>query len=298
MPFVITPQSPLLFIRPDNVETCALELPPTMHSAQTLHAVDDSIERMHYSQAFQKIKQQLTAKEATKVVLSRRLHIDGLNNNDAQLLFLRACYYRPNSFVALWNTPQTGQWLVATPEPLLEVMHHQCSTVALAGTLPWIEGKAAIWNNKNKEEQAIVARYINEQLKAVATDINASATYTLHSGNIQHLCTDFTFSLRHINDLTKVLQKLHPTPAVCGLPCKQAKEFILQVESSPRQYYAGFSGPLNLCNETHLFVSLRCMQFTLDTATLYAGGGIMPESIETDEWEETQRKMYTIKSIL
>ena len=92
--------------------------------------------------------------------------------------------------------------------------------------------------------------------------------------------------------------RLHPTPAVCGLPREEARQAILHDEPSPRRYYAGFSGPLHLQGETHLYVSLRCMEFTPHTATLYAGGGLMPESQETDEWEETRRKMQTMWQLL
>lgn len=55
-------------------------------------------------------------------------------------------------------------------------------------------------------------------------------------------------------------------------------------------YYAGFSGPYLLEEQTMLYVSLRCMQLNANMATLYAGGGIMPESKENEEWEETVRK--------
>ena len=298
MPFTISSESPLLFIQPDKVEVCPLVLPSTKRTQHAQMHTNEAAERANYTQAFNKVKHKLNGHLLQKVVLSRRLNIEQLQGNDAEQLFLRACHYRPNSFVALWNTPQTGQWLVATPEPLLEMHHHQCSTVALAGTLPWVEGEAPHWNHKNKEEQAIVARYIKQQLANVATNIHTSATYTLHTGNIQHLCTDFTFNLYNASDLPAVLQQLHPTPAVCGLPCDEAKAAIKEAEHSPRLYYAGFSGPIHLYNETHLFVSLRCMHFTSHSATLYAGGGIMPESLEKEEWEETQRKMETIKSIL
>lgn len=298
MPFVITAETPLLFIHPDCVEVCPIKLPHPIRQQQEFYCTNENTERERYTCAFDKVKQQLIHGNVKKVVLSRRLHIKNLPNNDAEQLFLRACHYRPNSFVAMWHTPQTGYWLVATPEPLLEIQHHQCSTVALAGTLPWAEGETPFWNHKNKEEQAIVARYIHQQLNKVATNVSYSPTYTLRTGNIQHLCTDFTFSINQATDILNTLQQLHPTPAVCGLPCDIALNTLLKAEASPRNYYAGFSGPIHLNNETHLFVSLRCMQFTAHTATLYAGGGIMPESIEEEEWIETQRKMETMKSIL
>lgn len=297
-PFAPTIASPLLFIAPAEVSRFELKQPKFSTHNSPRPNTDESKERLHYTKAFQAIQQQLSNGLLQKVVLSRRLHLTELTLDDAETLFFRACHYRSNNYVAYWSTPQTGQWLVATPEPLLEVSHHQYSTVALAGTLPWTEGEAPKWNDKNREEQAIVARYIKSQLEACATEVKASNTYTFHTGNIQHLRTDFTFTLHNDSEIPNVLHRLHPTPAVCGLPRDAALQTILKAEQSPRQYYAGFSGPLLLNGDTHLYVTLRCMQFSANKATLYAGGGIMPESIEDEEWEETKRKLETMISIL
>lgn len=154
------------------------------------------------------------------------------------------------------------------------------------------------WNNKNKQEQAIVADFIKEELHPFVSHMNISPTHTLQSGNIQHLCTNFSFSLRNDADVRTVISHLHPTPAVCGMPRQQALQKILEIEPEPRTYYAGFSGPFFLKGETSLYVTLRCMHFTSEQTTLYAGGGIMPESKEQEEWEETIRKMQTMLQLL
>ena len=46
----------------------------------------------------------------------------------------------------------------------------------------------------------------------------------------------------HIGDL---LQELHPTPAVCGLPKEEAFRFIPDNEGYDRSYYSGFTGWLD-----------------------------------------------------
>lgn len=310
-PFVVTENTPILFVEPDSVEKCPLVW-PVKHLR--VHLEDDSAQQRNgYTQAFAAAHKRLVEGELQKMVLSRRLNVkrsatSANGEADAADLpaiweaghkyFLKACHYRPNSFVAFWWTRKSGAWLVATPEPLLEKRRYEWDTVALAGTLPWQEGVDPQWNDKNIEEQAIVSRFVEAQLQGVATTVEKSATYSLHTGNIQHLCTDFRFGLNDMADVRRLLVKLHPTPAVCGLPRAEAMQAILQDETTPRKYYAGFSGPLLLRSETRLYVSLRCMNFTGQTATLYAGGGIMPESRENEEWEETQRKLQTMWQLL
>lgn len=307
MPFVATPDTPVLFIVPDRLERLPLPA-PTLGPARTGHT-DEEAQRLAYRRAFAAAHSRLLQGELQKMVLSRRLHVDLPSDPEAtatdkqqpQLLcakgfdlFLKACHYRPNSFVSFWWTRHTGAWLAATPEPLLEKRHHGFGTIALAGTLPWQSGVAPLWDDKNREEQAIVARFIAQQLQGVATDVCQSETYSLRSGNIQHLCTDFSFGLPSANSVRQLLCRLHPTPAVCGLPRNEALQAILHDETEPRRYYAGFSGPLMLGGDTSLYVSLRCMEFNLTQATLYAGGGLMPESTEQDEWDETGRKLQTM----
>lgn len=237
-------------------------------------------------------------KAIKKLVLSRRLNCKLSSTLDAEKLFLRACTLRPNNFVALWHTPVSGTWLVATPEPLLERTNSVWHTVALAGTLPWNDNIDVLWDNKNKEEQVLVKDFIAATLKPVTEDMDISPTYSLRSGNIQHLCNDITFTLKDNVNLCQVLQTLHPTPAVCGLPREKSKSAILEIEPTSRFYYAGFSGPYLLKEQTMLYVSLRCMQLNANMATLYAGGGIMPESKENEEWEETVRKMATMRQLI
>jgi isochorismate synthase len=57
-------------------------------------------------------------------------------------------------------------------------------------------------------------------------------------------------------------------------------------------------GPLNLSSVTHLYVSLRCMQITNSLYRLYAGGGLLKDSVEEQEWMETEAKMETMRRVL
>ncbi len=295
-PFCADAHTPIVWIEPDTMSQAEVPLPHSFHASS--FANNETEVRREYAQSFQALHHMLSCGRLEKVVLARQLHCTGVSAADVEQLFFRACLCRPNSYVALWHTPQTGTWLVATPEPLLEYTHHRWHTVALAGTLPYIEGETAVWNDKNREEQAIVARFIHHELSAVTSEIACSEAYTLPSGNIQHLCTDFSFQLPSSHHVLRILQHLHPTPAVCGFPREEAMQAILKYEVASRQYYAGFSGPLLLQGETHLYVSLRCMSLTPTSATLYAGGGIMPDSQEREEWDETVRKMQTMKQLL
>ena len=110
--------------------------------------------------------------------------------------------------------------------------------------------------------------------------------------------SDFTFTLsdnRHLGDL---IACLHPTPTVCGLPKREAFQFIIHNEHRPRRYYSGFMGWLNPAGDTHLYVSLRCMNIADGSCRLYAGGGLLRDSVMEQEWQETEAKLETMRRLI
>ena len=98
--------------------------------------------------------------------------------------------------------------------------------------------------------------------------------------------------------LGKLLKRLHPTPAVCGLPKEETYRFIRKNEGYDRSYYSGFIGWLNPDEKSNLYVNLRCMNILSDAFVLYAGGGILASSETESEWLETEAKMQTMMHLI
>ena len=158
-PFQINPQTPLLFLRPQSVERIPLKALP-QDEVQYAFTNDEAAEREEYAKSFAVVERALRDRQARKVVLSRRmqLHLEGDAPIDARALMAKACRLYPRNFVAVWHTPQSGTWLVATPECLLEqVTPTLWRTMALAGTMSWEAGapmgRHAYWSPKDKAEQ-------------------------------------------------------------------------------------------------------------------------------------------------
>ena len=317
-PFQIAPQHPILLIRPDRVLTFAdatrCSLPegwqfapsePSVGTEQTggLHAPGS--DREAYGQDFRCFHARLADDHFRKLVLSRCAEQPADGQTDVLALFQSACLLYPRLFVALAYTPVSGLWLTATPEILLEGEAGRWRTIALAGTMRLEgqqllgEGEEVCWSTKNIQEQRYVATYITECLEHVSADVSEEGPRTVRAANLVHLRSDFNFTLYDNVRVGDVLQLLHPTPAVCGLPKEEAFRFILGHEHTPRLYYSGFQGPLGIQpSATHLYVSLRCMQITPRAFRLYAGGGLLKDSTEEQEWQETEAKLETMRQCL
>lgn len=246
----------------------------------------------------------LKANSYKKVVLSRKEDVS-IQNFKFLESFKKMLVNYTNAFVYCWFHPKVGLWLGATPETLLKVEKHTFSTMALASTQVFDKSKHVIsdasnclnvkWKSKEIAEQQYVTDFILEQLD---TAVKVSEPYTTKAGNLLHLCTDISGKLSKQLTLKIIVNLLHPTPAVCGVPKNKAQEFILQNENYNRQYYTGFLGELNLNNTTNLFVNLRCMQVFEKGICIYVGGGITKDSNPESEWRETVEKSKTIQRVL
>lgn len=310
-PFCISESCPVLLIRPDLTETMEA---PDCRQTQTSYAPPrhtDEDERNIYATDFAAFHESLQKGEFEKLVLARSSRVECTTPTQPEELFMRACRLYPRMFVALVSTPQGGTWLMATPEILLSGDAPIFSTMALAGTMRLDDSQLGFdtpgsaqcdtpieWDDKNTREQAYVASYIRDRIGRFAYNISSKGPYTARAGRLVHLRTDFTFTLDDMNILGDVIDSLHPTPAVCGIPKDEARDFIMSNESAGRSYYSGFSGPLQPDGATRLFVSLRCMSICDNGYRLYAGGGLLRESDEQHEWEETECKMDTMRCVI
>ncbi len=237
----------------------------------------------------------LNQENALKVVLSRKEEVN-VENMDIIDVFLKLLNQYTNAFVYMWYHPKIGLWMGASPETLLSVKYKKFKTMALAGTKSFKGSLNVSWGEKEKEEQQIVTDYIINQL--VNFDISVSIPFTKKAGSLIHICTEIEGELINKNQLEDIINKLHPTPAVCGLPKNIAKNFIIENEDYNREFYTGYLGELNINAQSHLFVNLRCMQINKQNASLYIGGGITLESNPENEWVETVIKSEVMKRVL
>ncbi len=294
-PFDPSASLPILVIRPDIIshEPVWDEICDMPQTASPSVANDP---RADYHIDFSNFHALLQNGEFSKLVLSRSIFIPADSAVRPVDLYRRACEYYPRMMICLVSTPQSGMWLIATPEILLSGSGISWKTVALAGTMPFSDDVR--WSDKNIQEQRYVATYIIEKLEMFSHAIHETGPRTIRAGHLAHLRSDFDFAFLHPQMLGDLIQMLHPTPAVCGLPKHKALQFILHNEHHDRNYYSGFIGPLQVGEATHLFVTLRCMQLFTNGYRLYAGGGILVDSQEEQEWQETEIKLDTMRRVI
>ena len=281
-----------IHLKAENLEVCTSEeLKSSFFEVENFpeNNVEMNIPRHEeYLQKLEKAIEIIKQNNLQKLVISRPIakEISSINLEETYQLL---CKKHQNTLCYLLITDEEI-WIGATPEILgkFNKKTHEFFTMSLAGTLPVDEE----WSEKEIEEQKPVTHYISEILKKYAVEIAQSETYNHISGNIKHLRTDFTAKIDD-NKLEELIEELHPTPAICGIPKEFCKEKIIEIEQYNREFYAGYI-KIETEEEIYYFVNLRCAKIYKNQVIAFAGGGITALSSPEKEWRETELKSQAI----
>jgi isochorismate synthase len=308
--------SPAVLIRKDVAFVETFEPRHRKHQNPIPQKWDRDSDKGFYLELINKAIDKIDSGSIKKVVLSRSIEME--TSKTPLVMFKELLNQYLSAFCYIWFHPKIGLWLGATPEIFLETENNTFKTMSLAGTQLYREGETPIWKEKELEEQGMVTQFIRDALKDKVSSLKVSEAMSTRAGNLWHIKTSVSGNMNS-SGLQEIIDVLHPTPAVCGLPKNTAAKFISDNENYERQFYTGFLGELNfkedisrapsrrnqensvyrtIKNRTSLFVNLRCMQLLENTVRVYVGGGITSRSVPEKEWQETEDKSSTMLNIV
>lgn len=250
--------------------------------------------KSEYTMAVDRITEGIHNSKLKKVVYSRVIK-RALKQSKRFSYFERLMQTYPQAFVYYFEDENLGSWVGATPEILLRRIESHCFVMSLAGTKKTNEHRA--WTEKEEIEQTLVTDFILEGINGLAIgEVEVDGPYVHQAGPVEHLRTDITFNIDSQREV-QLIQQLHPTPAVCGLPRNMAKQAYEAMEIHRRELYTGYIGVFDE-QQTHCYVNLRCAKLIDDELFAYVGGGITDESVPELEWIETENKSKTLFDLL
>lgn len=256
----------------------------------------------------QRVRQALLAIDSgvlSKVVLARRkeLYAQGQFCLENALEKLSDNY--PGCTVFAIDNGRTS-FLGATPESLSRVRNGRLDLICLAGS--GARGKIQeedfrlqnelLESPKERYEHAAVVTTVTAALKDLCRELDWDDTpAVLKLKNVQHLLTSVTGYLHPQNSILDVVRRLHPTPAVAGVPTDRALEFIRETEVD-RGWYAAPVGWMDHTGSGEFAVAIRSAFLNGDRATLFAGCGIVQGSDAEQEFRETEMKFQPLVEAL
>jgi menaquinone-specific isochorismate synthase len=236
-----------------------------------------------------------------KVVLATTVAADLAENVDAIDLLERLRRTYPECYRFLVSFGEDASFFGAPPERLVRLEGRRATTEALAGSVARgetpVEDEALatslLESEKLQFEQGVVLDAICDQL-APFGDVDRGEQGVRKLATIQHLHTPVTAHLDDAEHVLTLVEALHPTPAVGGLPPDLAADAIRETEPFERGWYAAPIGWFDASGDGEFAVGIRSAVAEGDRVTLFAGNGIVADSDPAAEWDEVQLKFRPI----
>jgi isochorismate synthase len=263
-----------------------------------------------YAAAVERVTGRIRRGGLRKVVLARSLLVDAERELDPKQLLWRLRAVDPDCYA--FATPRAedtrGLLVGATPELLVRRSGRVIEATPLAGSAqrfgdPVRDRASAdhlFRSEKDREEHAVVVEDVAHVLGSFCDDLRyPKEPELLGTANVWHLATPFRGRLHPASTpVLELVAALHPTPAVCGTPREAACETLGQLEPIDRGGYAGPVGWVDANGDGEWAIALRCAEITGKTARLFAGAGIVADSVPEAEVDETERKFRALLDAL
>lgn len=295
--------------------------PAAVESAKTNQS--STLSDAQWTGAVELATQALKQNRAIKVVLARDSYLS------SSLTLGAALEHLATRFATTWTFSVDGM-IGASPEMLLQLREREVFSRVLAGTArrranmdqgeleqlaDWLRGSP-----KNSREHQLAAASAVKALTPITEQLRVSEPFALTLPNVIHLATDIYGQVAGDTGALALVEALHPTAAVCGTPTAAAAQLIGELEGMDRERYAGPVGWVDWRGEGQWCIALRSGQVLsptaqpagtqggpagypmgnqpVDAVRIFAGAGIMPDSVAADELAETNAKMAPMRAAL
>ena len=264
------------------------------------------INRPAWIDAVRDVAAEVRAGQYEKAVLASMLELEASEPIDPGLALARLRDDYPDCHLFSYRSG-AAIFLGASPEQLVGLREGVVTALGLAGSArrgqtpeeDEAAGAALLHSAKDRIEHEIVVRALREGLAEFANDLRApNQPELLRLHNIQHLATEVTARAHPGVDIFDLVQRLHPTPAVCGWPTPAARAVIVRHERFDRGWYAGPIGWIDGDGDGEFAVGLRSALVRGARAWLFAGAGIMGDSDPSGELAEIELKFRPLTSAL
>ena len=258
----------------------------------------DEADRDTWARQVSEIRERIQEGDFDKVVAARHCVVE-LETGAGSLDVLKRLEERfPGcTRFAFWRGD--AAFLGATPELLISRRGVQVLSEALAGSTAHGDAARMMESNKEREEHQIVVKAILAGLEPFCESLHSDPEPSVRElPNLLHMQTAIEGRLREPTHILSLVRALHPTPAVGGVPTKEAIRWIVEHEGLPRGWYSAPVGWTDSSGDGEFVVALRSGLLRDGKAWVYAGAGIMADSDPAAEYAETELKMQALLGAL
>jgi len=256
------------------------------------------IEPEQWKKTVDGVVKELTEGPLKKVVLARELRLTFDDQVHAEEVLNNLYMQQHESFIFAFES--NGDCFIgASPERLVKKHANEVYSTCLAGSISRGKteeedhklGQLLLSDQKNLIEHGYVVEMIKEALEESCKEIILpDQPQLMKIRDIQHLYTPVIGKCHKDASLLLLVERLHPTPALGGLPKDEAVVKIRQVENLDRGFYAAPLGWVDYRKNGEFAVSIRSGLIQGNEVSLFAGCGVVADSDSESEYLETSLK--------
>ena len=279
-------------------QSCAIPL--SLGSAPTVPQSETGEAR--YKEYVRKIRQYILNGDCMQVVPSQRMSMEYRDNPLSLYRALRTL--NPSPYMFYYDF---GDFHVvgASPEILVRREGNNVVVRPIAGTR--LRGKTPAEDAAMAEDLLSDAKEIAEHVmlidlgrndvgrvsqtgKVYVTDKMIIEKYS----HVMHIVSNVEGTLKPDTSNMDVLAATFPAGTLSGAPKVRALEIIEELEPVKRCIYGGAAGYLGFNGDMDLCIAIRTAVIKNHTLYVQSGGGIVADSEEEAEWQETQNKARAV----
>lgn len=262
--------------------------------------------KAQYLDKFSQVQQYLQSGDCYQINLAQRFSADFTGDAWAAYLTLREANQAP--FSAFIQLPH-GAVLSISPERFIEVKDRRIETKPIKGTRPRFEDPAVdqasaeqlAASPKDRAENVMIVDLLRNDLGKVSKPgtVKVPALFAIESfPAVHHLVSTITGDLADGLTAFDALAAAFPGGSITGAPKVRAMQIIEELEPHRRSVYCGAVGYVSL--NGHMDTNIAIRTLVIDRHAMpakihcWAGGGIVADSIGSDEYQETFDKVSRI----
>ncbi|MEQ9891707.1 aminodeoxychorismate synthase component 1 [Pectobacterium aroidearum] len=265
-----------------------------------------NMSREAYGEKFRKIQDYLLAGDCYQVNLAQRF--SAAYHGDEWQAFLRLSAGNKAPFSAFLRLPENTV-ISVSPERFLWLEEHRIQTRPIKGTLPRLvdpetdkqQATRLAASEKDRSENLMIVDLLRNDIGRVAVpgSVRVPELFVVEPfPAVYHLVSTIEARLPDDCPATTLLRACFPGGSIIGAPKIRAMQIIEELEPQRRNAYCGSVGYISLCGTMDTNITIRTLLTERGRIYCWAGGGIVADSQEQAEYQETFDKVGRILPLL
>lgn len=258
--------------------------------------------RDEYGEKFQQVQEYLHSGDCYQINLTQRF--EASYQGDEWLAFLRLNKVNRAPFSAFLRLPENAV-LSLSPERFIWLEEDRIQTRPIKGTLPRsadpetdrLQVIRLANSEKDRSENLMIVDLLRNDIGRVAIpgSVSVPELFVVEPfPAVHHLVSTITATLPANCHPASLLRACFPGGSITGAPKIRAMQIIEQLEPQRRNGYCGSIAYISFCGTMDSNITIRTLLTEKGKIYCWAGGGVVADSQEQAEYQETFDKVARI----